>query len=296
MAGKDSTDVTLAHVDPSIVSCWDKMVKLDRECSLLLKHSKGKVIATLQCTTPIKTTTSSNFSTPSAEEEKKKKRRRKGGKKRKLEKLLAYHQRLVAEKGLPPSRLMEEHAALSVSPSTKITSEKQFKCDQCDFGSDTQRGLKVHVGRSHKESEVLRAEEHDVSLALSELSEVRDDDSNVKADTSLGMEEQETAEPAHPHPDWVVCPRSFCKWMRGKVENEIREKRPCNKCGAKNEDECVVKQCGECEQDECCNNCCCCDDGGHDVTPSEWKAYFSSMGMDLPPDYLENYVPPLRKL
>ena len=84
--------------------------------------------------------------------------------------------------------------------------------------------------------------------------------------------------------------------MRDKVENEIREKRPCNKFGAKNEDECVVKQCGECEQDECCNNCCCCDDGGHDVTPSEWKAYFSNMGMDLPPDYLANYVPPLRKL
>ena len=129
MAGKDSIDVTLAHVDPSIVSCWDKMVKLDRECSLLLKHSKGKVIATLQCTTPVKTKTSSNFSTPSAEEEKKNKKKRKRGKKRKLEKLLAYHQRLVAEKGLPPSRLMEEHAALSLSPSHKVTSEKQFKCD-----------------------------------------------------------------------------------------------------------------------------------------------------------------------
>ncbi len=40
MAGKDSTDVTLAHVDPSLVSCWDKMVKRGEECSLLLKHSK----------------------------------------------------------------------------------------------------------------------------------------------------------------------------------------------------------------------------------------------------------------
>ena len=27
MSGKDSSHVTLAHVDPSIVSCWDKMVK-----------------------------------------------------------------------------------------------------------------------------------------------------------------------------------------------------------------------------------------------------------------------------
>ena len=235
------------------------MVKRGEECSLLLKHSKGKVIATLQCTTPIKSTTSSNFSTPSAEE-KKKKNKRKGGKKRKLEKLLAYHQRLVAEKGLPPSRLMEEQAALSVSPSTKITSEKQFKCDQCDFGSDTQRGLKVHVGRSHKESEVLRAEEHDVSLALSELSEVRDDDSNVKADTSLGMEvcieEQKDEEiqsfisvlktalvlwpeddPPHRCPPWVRCQNLKCR-VEAEIENqEYAAAGECDDCG-ENDCEC----------------------------------------------------------
>ena len=258
MAGKDSTDVTLAHVDPSIVSCWDKMVKRNRECSLLLKHSKGKVIATLQCTTPIKTTTSSNFSTPSAEEEKKKKKR-KGCKKRKLEKLLAYHQRLVAEKGLPPSRLMEEHAATSPSPSTKVTSEKQFHCDQCDFASDSQCGLKVHVGRSHKETEVLRAEEHDVSFALSEVSEIRDEDSIVKADASFRVEEQvlllEAAEPAHPHPDWVMCPRSFCKVMRDRLQNEIKDKRPCKRCDDKQRGDCACKPCEDCDYDECCNNC-----------------------------------------
>ena len=54
MSGEDYADVTLAHVDPSLVSCWDKMVKRGEECSLLLKHSKGKVFATLQCTTPVK--------------------------------------------------------------------------------------------------------------------------------------------------------------------------------------------------------------------------------------------------
>ena len=108
MSGKDSTDVTLAHVDHSLVSCWDKMVKRGEECSLQLKHSKGRVTATLQCTTTVKPFTSSPSLSPSA-----KKKKRKGGKKKKLEKLLAYHQRLVAEKGLPPSRLMEEHAATS---------------------------------------------------------------------------------------------------------------------------------------------------------------------------------------
>jgi len=124
MTGKDSIDVTLAHVDPTLVSCWDKMVKQGEECSLHLKHSKGKVIATLQCTRTVKPPTLSLSPSPSAKEKKKK---RKGGKK-KLEKLLAYHQRLVEEKGLPPSRLMEEHAASSPAPSTQVTSEKRFKC------------------------------------------------------------------------------------------------------------------------------------------------------------------------
>ena len=95
---------------------------------------------------------------------------------------------------------MEEHAATSFDPSAKITGGKNFNCDQCDFASVSQRGLKVHVGRSHKDAEVLRAEEHEVSIALSELSEVREDDSSVKADTSFEAE-QEAAEPAHPHRD-----------------------------------------------------------------------------------------------
>ena len=86
MGGEDFVSVTLANVDPSIVSCWDKMVKQGDECSLLLKHSKGKVVATLQCTTPVKTSTSLPSSSPSALE-KAKKKKRKGA--NKLEKLLA---------------------------------------------------------------------------------------------------------------------------------------------------------------------------------------------------------------
>ena len=73
---------------------------------------------------------------------------------------------------------MEEHAALSTPPPAKSLSESQsqFGYDRCDFASDTQRGLKVHMGKSHKNTEVLRDEEHEVSLVLSEHSdEVRDD-------------------------------------------------------------------------------------------------------------------------
>ena len=296
MTGKDSIDVTLAHVDPSLVSCWDKMVKQGEECSLHLKHSKGRVIATLQCTRTVKPPTLSLSPSPSAKEKKKK---RKGGKKKKLEKLLAYHQRLVEEKGLPPSRLMEEHAASSPAPSTKVTSEKHFKCDQCDFASDSQRGLKVHVGRSHKETEVLRTEEHDVSFALSEMSETREEDTIVKADTSCGVEEQKTAEHAHPHPDWVICPRSLCRVMRGRLQQRIKEKRPCNLCGAKQQDDCVCEPCEDCNMyGECCNNCVCCkvNFGEVNVTPNEWKAFFASQGMDLPTNFLETYEPPFCKL
>ena len=95
---------------------------------------------------------------------------------KKLEKFLAYHQRLLVEKGLPPSRLMEEHAALSTPPPAKSSCGSQFECERCDFASDTQRGLKVHIGKRHKNTEVLRDEKHEVSLVLSEHGdEVRDD-------------------------------------------------------------------------------------------------------------------------
>ena len=171
MPGEDSIDVTLACVDPVLVSCWDRLVKQGKECSLLLKHSNGKVIATLQCTAP--TTTSALSSSTSLSSSAKRKKKKKGGK-RKLEKLLAYHQRLVVEKGLPPSRLMEEYAATS-SPCDQSTDVKKFKCDHCDFTSDSQRGLKVHVGRSHKNPEVLRDGEHDQSLDLSFASSKREE-------------------------------------------------------------------------------------------------------------------------
>ena len=130
MPSGDSFGVTLAHVDPLLLSCWEGMVKRGEDCSLLLKHSNGKVIATLSSIKPI--THSSTSSSTSAKRKKKKR-----DNKKKLEKLLAYHQRLVVEKGLPPSRLMEEHAAAS-SPEKK----KKFKCDQCNFESESQRGLK----------------------------------------------------------------------------------------------------------------------------------------------------------
>ena len=109
----------------------------------------------------------------------KKRKKNRGNKKKRLEALLAYHQRLVTEKGLPPSRLMKQHAAVQ-APASSIQSSggKQFKCDQCKFESDSQRGLRVHIGRSHNERqlpEVLRDGGHDDTLPLSPLKEVREE-------------------------------------------------------------------------------------------------------------------------
>ena len=38
-------DVTLALVDANVLACWEDKVKLGLECSLLLKHSEGKLLA-----------------------------------------------------------------------------------------------------------------------------------------------------------------------------------------------------------------------------------------------------------
>ena len=101
MSSEDSSGVTLALVDPSLLSSWEEMVKRGVECSLMLKHSKGKVTAMLQCTLPAPSSTPSLIPSPSSAM----RRKKRGRKEKRLKALLNYHQRLVVEKGLPPSRL-----------------------------------------------------------------------------------------------------------------------------------------------------------------------------------------------
>ena len=176
MSGQDSIGVTLAHVDPSLLSCWEEMVKRGEECSLLLKHRSGRITATLQCIT-----SPASLSLTSPAGKIKKKNKNKGYNKKRLEDLLAYHQRLVVERGLPPSRLMMQHAAASDSASASPTQStdvgKPFKCDQCDFSSDSKRGLKVHIGKAHKmlaSPEKMRAPPSGSSLAVSPLKELKE--------------------------------------------------------------------------------------------------------------------------
>ena len=181
MSGQDSFGVTLAHVNPSLLSCWEAMVKQGEECSLFLKHSDGRITATLQCTT----SSASSTSTPPAGELKKKKKKSKGNKKRRFEALLAFHQRLVDEKGLPPSRLMKQHAAASESASASQNTElrKPFKCDQCNFSSDSKRGLKVHIGKAHREPEVLQEDPcQDNSVSADHSKATTHDKKDIKND------------------------------------------------------------------------------------------------------------------
>ena len=131
-----------------------------------MKHSQGKVITILKCSAvvvknPEARNSSTVFSSPTlphaGEKRKKKKKRNKGGKKKKLAAMLSYHQRLVVEKGLPPSRLMLEHAALAQS-------------------------LPPVNGPGLQNPEVLRQLEQDQSLDISCASSKREEFSSFNAE------------------------------------------------------------------------------------------------------------------
>ena len=116
MAGANFLDHNLVSVDPSILSYWEEKVKEGFDCTLLLKHSKGKVTTILKCSKLVASSDARNSVpqpavSPTQAEVAKSKKRRKMSKK-KLESLLSYQERLAREKGLPPSRLMPLHAAV----------------------------------------------------------------------------------------------------------------------------------------------------------------------------------------
>ena len=119
-------------------------VKLGLECSLLLKHSDGKITSTLQYS-------SSTLPPPLSQAEKVKKKHAKKTKRstKKLDSLLAFQKHLVEEKGLPPTMLMLQHAAVFTSSSSPVSEpekvREEFKCGECEFSSKSKRGLKTHI-------------------------------------------------------------------------------------------------------------------------------------------------------
>ena len=180
MSAQELSDVTLALVDTDVLSCWESKVKLGLECSLLLKHSKGKVTTTLQFSAP----TASSSDSQAVKKKKTKisaKQKRTKMNAKKLEALLAYQKRLVEEH-------MLQHAAVETSSAAPVpepgqVSETDFKCEQCDFSSKSKRGLKTHTSRIHKdnqkpgvehgEPEDLRDKEQEKSLNVSQRSQSR---------------------------------------------------------------------------------------------------------------------------
>ena len=265
--------MTLALVDTSLLSCWEEMVKRGEECTLMLKHSRGQVTATLQSTKQASTLPSSSVSS-SASAKKKKKNRKKGNKEKRLEGLLAYHQRLVEEKGLPPSRLMLQQAAAKTSPSASSTlnqspgpSEEDFKCELCAFSSKSQRGLKVHIGRSHKDPQLpeeLLDGHQDRSLNVSLQSQQREEDSSLfnadvvelpspikdtrSFETSFSSDEEEAT---HKCPAFVPCSRPECKLRREAEREKEALQNPCKNCDVKlYSDMCCA------EEKELCHDCC----------------------------------------
>ena len=85
----------------------------------------------------------------------------------------------------------ETAASSTVSTSATKSPGVQFKCDQCNFSSKSKRGLKVHIGKSHKDIQIpegLRGGELENSLNISELSQNREEGSSlVKADHYLQL-------------------------------------------------------------------------------------------------------------
>ena len=43
-----TSDVTLASADPSLLLCWEEKARQGLECSTLLKHRRGEVITILK--------------------------------------------------------------------------------------------------------------------------------------------------------------------------------------------------------------------------------------------------------
>ena len=161
MADKNFSDVTLAYADPNLLLCWEEKVKQAAECTLLLKHSRGKIETILKVRSakilhPKVLLSADLLSTPAE-----KKKKKKGNKNKRLEALLSYHQRLVEDKGLPPSRLMLQHAAVSGDPEKGL---EHFNCHHCEYTTFSKHGLGVHVGVKHKGLQKPEVSHEEVSL------------------------------------------------------------------------------------------------------------------------------------
>ena len=177
------------------------------------------------------------------------------------------------DKKLVPSSSERKSSAKETTPEKEAETENKnvFKCDQCDHDFKTKNGLKIHVGKAHKKAnstpatpDCLRQQSRSsVSLSASPLL-----DNSREEFPPVSPDIEDPPEPAHPHSVWVFCPKAECKVKKMRVEIDIKDKRPCNKCGAKKQDDCKCGFCEDCNYGNCCNNCVCCD-SRHDPLKEE---------------------------
>lgn len=53
----------------------------------------------------------------------------------------------------------EDAEEVELEPEDDENNEEQFRCEYCDFSTDTQNGLNIHTGRVHGQTEENEAEE-----------------------------------------------------------------------------------------------------------------------------------------
>ena len=229
-------DVTLASADAAILLCWEEKVKQKKDCSLLLQSRGGRVITTIKVIGPRNHEVSDSNSSlpPEFQAETKKKKTNRQSNKLKLAKLPQYHQRKVEEEGLPPSRLMLEQAAAAPAKLTSPepnSSQEKFQCDKCDYKTETLRGLNVHIGRKHKEPEILRSDQQDTSLDLSDAEEEREHSFSL-TNTTTTHEESDLEFTSSAESECGQC--DFIGNSRTAIEEHIvNNHSECTRCKSK---------------------------------------------------------------
>ena len=88
-------------------------------------------------------------------------------------------------------RRKEREAKRSEATANVDENSESFSCKKCDMSFETEKGLKIHVGRMHKSENVLEStpekerseEQKDISLSITPIKEVREE---PPADIILG--------------------------------------------------------------------------------------------------------------
>ena len=117
------SDVPLVSVDLAILLCWEEQVNQGKDCSLFLECKNGKISTILNVSQLRSSDAKASKLTPASESQAGIKKKKNSSKR--LQKLLACHQCLVTEKGLPPTRLMLQHAAAPVTESAKKPEQEE---------------------------------------------------------------------------------------------------------------------------------------------------------------------------